>query len=228
MGCHHELWRRHGGGLWAKSHGRSGGTAEAVMTSGCRKIAAILAFSGAPGRESLNGRLLDEAVELIAELGTDVSVLDLRDLELPLYDPDMEPRDWPRGVRSFRQLLSAHDGLVISTPEYNGSLPPLLKNALDWSAMATGGSSGFAPHRGKVAAIMTATAGETPPTCCLDHLRAVLSALGVMVLADEVAIGSAGSALDALRGSPLYVLLRRQMETLVCELRASRIRIDRP
>ncbi len=204
--------------------------AEAAVTAGGPVTGAILAFSGSSRTGSLNRRLLDEAIGLITALDADVSQLDLRDLELPLYDPDMEPREWPWGVRVFRQLLSAHDGLVIATPECNGSLPPLLKNALDWSSVAVGRSSGLAPHRGKVAAIMSATAAGTPPAHCLDHLRTVLSTMGIVVLPDEITVSSAGSALGekGLRGSPADRLLRRQMETLVRELQVPRIWIDLP
>lgn len=187
----------------------------------------ILAFSGSSRGGSFNSRLLDAAVSAIAALDADVSLLDLRDLELPLFDPDIPPVDWPLGVRVFRQLLSAHDGLVITTPEYNGSLPPLLKNALDWSLMARGGANSLAPYRGKVAAIISVTVGDRPSTYCLAHLRAVLSTMGVFVLPEELSFTSAGSGFenDGLCGVAIG-RLQRQMAALVCELRSPRIWID--
>ena len=191
-----------------------------------RGAAGILAFSGSSSRSSLNSRLLDAAVGAIAALDADVSLLDLRDLELPLFDPDSPPRDWPMGVRIFRQLLAAHDGFVIATPEYNGSLPPLLKNALDWSSMASGGSSSLAPYRGKVAAIMSVTVGDRPSAYGLSHLRAVLSTMGVFVLPDELSLSSA----DAFANGGLCGVaidgLQCQMAALVGELRSPRLWID--
>jgi NAD(P)H-dependent FMN reductase len=186
--------------------------------------AAILAFSGSSRHGSFNRRLLDIAVGEALALGAETSILDLRDLDLPVYDPDLTADEVPQGVLVLRQIVSAHDGFLIATPEYNGSLPPILKNALDWSTRAILRGKATTPYRGKVGSIMSASIGMTGGLGCLSHLRSVLARLGVLVLPDELSLRSAGSAFDesTLRDPAIQELLRQQVATLVGTLRLCR------
>jgi len=183
--------------------------------------AAILAFAGSSRRGSLNQELLGVAVGNATALGAEVSVIDLRDLELPIYDQDLEAEAMPQNVMVFRQILAAHDGFLIASPEYNGSLAPLLKNALDWSSRPTSGIDGIDPYRGKIASIMSASMGPFGGLRSLSHLRGVLSKMGVLVLPEELALPMAHAAFegDRLREEGVHRALERQIAQFVGALR---------
>ena len=152
------------------------------------KYSAILGISGSSVRNLPNTRLFELAIAEIAALEVEFSILDLHALDLPIYDPDMAERFLPQGVRVIRQMLSAHDGLLIVTPAINGSLPPLLKNALDWSSRPVFGSDALGPYRHKVAAIMATARDQAEGALCLAHLRAVLTIMTVIVLPDALPV----------------------------------------
>ncbi len=183
--------------------------------------AAILAFAGSSRRGSLNQKLLEVAIGNAIALGAEVSVIDLRDLELPIYDQDLEAEAMPQNVLVFRQILAAHDGFLIASPEYNGSLAPLLKNALDWSSRPTSGIDGIDPYRGKIASIMSASMGPFGGLRSLGHLRGVLSKMGVLVLPEELALPMAHTAFERekLREESVHRALERQIAQFVGALR---------
>ncbi|MGB1547617.1 MAG: NADPH-dependent FMN reductase, partial [Alphaproteobacteria bacterium] len=90
----------------------------------------ILAFSGSSREGSYNGRLLEVAVEGARAAGAEVTVVNLRKLRLPLFDEDLERIEGlPEGARELKDLMIAHQGLLIACPEYNSSITPALKNA---------------------------------------------------------------------------------------------------
>ena len=92
----------------------------------------LLAFAGSLREASYNRRLIPVLAEGAGTAGAQVSLIELRDFPLPVYDGDIEAAGMPDNVRLLQQLLREHDGLLISTPEYNGSMPALVKNTLDW------------------------------------------------------------------------------------------------
>jgi NAD(P)H-dependent FMN reductase len=93
----------------------------------------LLVFSASLRRGSLNARLADLAAATIEALGAEVDRASMREFDCPSYDFDVQDRDgFPRGADEFRARLEASDGFVISSPEYNASMPGLLKNAVDW------------------------------------------------------------------------------------------------
>jgi NAD(P)H-dependent FMN reductase len=155
---------------------------------GSHDPAAIIALSGSSRTGSRNARLLDVAVEKAIELGSDVTLVNLRDLDLPIYDHDLEEDELPQAVLILRQLLAAHDGLMIATPEYNGSVPALLKNALDWSSRPSFGLDGLAPYKGKAAVLMTVCDAATGGVSVLNHLRTIMCRLGVLVMPEELRV----------------------------------------
>src|SRR5437879_5724181 len=94
----------------------------------------ILAFAGSTRRDSYNKKLVKIAIKGAEAAGAQVTYLDLRDLNLPLYDGDLEVSEGlPPGARKFKDLLFANDGIMISSPEYNSSISGVLKNAIDWA-----------------------------------------------------------------------------------------------
>jgi chromate reductase, NAD(P)H dehydrogenase (quinone) len=150
----------------------------------------ILAISGSLRRDSLNTRLLRAAAEL-APPGVDVELLDPSVLkELPLYDPDDDGVAPPVAARRLRGSIRLADALLIATPEYNASIPGVLKNAIDWA------SRPFPDNvlRDKPVAVIGASTGLFGAVWAQAELRKSLRHTGAHVLDDEVPVGSADQA----------------------------------
>lgn len=157
--------------------------------------AKILAFSGSTRSQSWNRLLLACVVSGAAEAGADVTVIDLRDFPLPLYDGDLEVAEGvPAAARDFRKLLSANDGLLITTPEYNGSVSAVLKNILDWSSRPVDGQDGLAPYKRKLVALAGTSVSPYGAVRAIGHLRGIMSKMGATVLAEELTVPFAPQA----------------------------------
>ncbi len=158
-----------------------------------------LVFAGSIRTDSLHRKLARAVAGELRRRGLDVTLIDLRDYPMPLYDGDIEASDGlPPAAVEFRKLLAAHDLLVIASPEYNGSFTALLKNTIDWTSRpATPGERPAALYRGKLAAILSASPGPGGGRRGLRHLRELLEMIGVTVIGEAVAIGGAFNAFDA-------------------------------
>ncbi len=157
----------------------------------------IVAFAGSARRNSFNLKLVKVAAEGAQAAGADVTVLDMRDFPMPLFDQDLEAAEGsPENARKLRKIILAHDGLLIASPEYNSSITPLLKNAIDWVSRAGEGEKALAAYEGKVGAVMSASPGRLGGLRGLVHLRSILSNIGVLVIPDQVAVGEAHTAFD--------------------------------
>ena len=157
----------------------------------------ILAFSGSNRNESFNRRLVQRAAEGARTAGADVTVLDLKEYPLPLFDQDLEQEQGaPENATKLKQLFLEHDGLLISSPEYNSSITPLLKNTIDWVSRPAEGEAPLAAYQGKVAALMAASPGGLGGLRGLVHVRSILSSIGVIVLPDQIAVPRAFEAFD--------------------------------
>lgn len=160
--------------------------------------ARILVFAGSARAASLNKRLARAAVPSIAAAGGEATFVDLREFPIPLYDGDLEAASGvPDQALRLRELFNAHQGLLIASPENNSSVSSLLKNTLDWISRPAGGGPGATPFRGKVAALVAASPGALGGLRGLVHLRQILNGLGVLVLAEQLAIPRAQEAFDA-------------------------------
>ncbi len=160
--------------------------------------ARVLAFSGSARRDSFNKKLLALAVQGAIDAGAACTVVELRDLALPLYDGDLEASaDFPAGAGKLRELLAEHEGLLLACPEYNGGIPPLLKNTIDWMTRAPGAKADPSLFNGKIAALCAASPGGMGGMRGLRWVRELLNNLGVNVLATQVTIGAAHKAFDA-------------------------------
>jgi chromate reductase, NAD(P)H dehydrogenase (quinone) len=157
----------------------------------------ILAFSGSARRDSLNRKLLAVAVAAARAAGGAVTELDLRALDLPIYDGDLEAAGPPPSVLKLRDAFRAHDALLIATPEYNGGVPPLLKNALDWASRPLGGEPNLALLKGKTAAIVSAVGGIVGGARVQQHLRQTFQVMGVVTVPETVHISLAPNAFAA-------------------------------
>jgi chromate reductase len=155
----------------------------------------ILAFAGSTRAGSFNKLLVRVAANGARAAGAEVTVIDLRDHPLPLYDGDQEASEGlPEVARELRRLFAAHAGLLISAPEYNSGMSAVLKNAIDW--VSRGGDDGLTPYAGKVAGLMAASPGGLGGLRGLFQVRQVLTTLGVLVIPEQRALGRAGQAFD--------------------------------
>lgn len=159
----------------------------------------ILAFAGSTRVASYNKQLIKFAAQGAQSPGTQINVIDLRDFPMPLYDGDLEEASGlPDNAKKFKKLLREHDGLLISSPEYNSSITGVLKNAIDWASRAeTDDEPDLVCFKGKVAGLMSASPGGLGGLRGLVHLRSILGNIGVIVLPEQVAISSAHEAFDA-------------------------------
>ena len=146
-------------------------------------IAKILAFSGSARKDSWNRKVLEVAAAGARDAGAEVTVVNLRDFPMPIYDADWHAGNGvPASMRELRKLMMSANGLLIASPEYNASVTPLLKNTIDWLSQAVDGESGGAPFEGKVGGLMGASNGAFGTIRALPHVSYILSNLGVFML----------------------------------------------
>lgn len=157
----------------------------------------ILALSGSQRAASFNALLVRAAADGAAVHGASITMLDWRDYAMPLYDPDAEKADgMPEAVLRFKALLKAHQGFLIASPEYNGSLTPLLKNAIDWATRPVPGDAPMVCFKHKVIGLLSTSPGVFGGNTGLVHLRAILSRLGSLVLPEQYPVGESGKLFD--------------------------------
>ncbi len=150
----------------------------------------VLGISGSLRKGSFNSALLRAAVEL-APPGMTIEVASIRDI--PLYDEDVRAAGNPPSVDAFRKSIAASDAVLVVTPEYNYSLPGVLKNAIDWASRPPA-----QPLGGKPLAIMGASTGGSGTMRAQYHLRQVAVFLDMHPLnKPEVFVRAAGDHFDA-------------------------------
>lgn len=178
----------------------------------------ILAFSGSARSASFNQRLVEHAAKDAIDLDAEVTVINLRDFPMPLMNQDLEREQGvPAEALRLKSLIARHDGILLSAPEYNSSITPLLKNSLDWVSRRVGDEPPTVAFRGKTAALLSASPGRLGGLRGLVHVRAILNNLGVLVLPGQVSIASAGTAFDE-SGGLANEYDRKRVTALVGEL----------
>jgi NAD(P)H-dependent FMN reductase len=156
----------------------------------------ILAFAGSTRRESFNKKLVPIAVKGARDAGAEVTLIDLKDFPLPLFDQDFEAEHgMPENGRKIKQLFIDHDGLLLACPEYNSSITAVLKNTIDWVSRPAPGEPSLVAFKGKVATLMSASPGALGGLRGLVHVRSILSNIGVIVLPDQIAVPKAKDAI---------------------------------
>lgn len=184
-------------------------------------MAKILAFAGSLRKGSLNKKALAAAVPGLKAAGAEVTHVDLADFRMPVYDGDLEEASGlPEPVKKFKALMKSHDGFLICTPEYNSSIPGMLKNVIDWASRSEEGEPELACFRGKTAALMSASPGMLGGIRSLATVRAILENIGTLVIPMQVAIpkaheafGPDGAFLDAKRKAAVDALTKKLVET---------------
>ena len=183
----------------------------------------ILVIPGSLRAKSYNVRLAALAAKELTLADAEVTRISLGDYPLPLYDADLSQESGPpeHAVR-LKQLMSAHQGVFIASPEYNASVTPLLKNAIDWiSAVREHGEPALAAYQNRVFAIAGASPGRSGARQSMLALRQIL-AVGcrALVLAEQVSVPNAEHAFDEMDGlrdsraaGELKLLVRKLVET---------------
>lgn len=157
----------------------------------------ILAFSGSARKDSYNQKLVRIAAEGAKKAGAEVTVINLADYPLPLFNEDLErEKGMPENAAALKKLFVEHDGFLISCPEYNSSITPLLKNTIDWVSRREGDEPRLVAYRGKTASIMSTSPGNLGGLRGLVHVRSILSSIGVIVLADQTSVPGAANAFN--------------------------------
>jgi NAD(P)H-dependent FMN reductase len=160
----------------------------------------VLVVAGSARSGSLNQKLAWVALRQAEQAGAAVTSVDLRDLDLPIYDADLEARGMPDGARRLCRLFAEHDALLLASPEYNGFPTPLLINALDWVTrpVSEGGlPSGMAALTGTVAGLLSASPGALGGVRTLLFTRQFLQMnLGMLVVPEQFGLALADRAFD--------------------------------
>jgi chromate reductase, NAD(P)H dehydrogenase (quinone) len=176
----------------------------------------ILAVSGSLRAGSYNTNLLRAAIEAAPE-GVEVELFEPSAIaDLPLYDQDLDGGDVPASVEYLREEWSSADAILFATPEYNGSLPGGLKNAIDWASRPRL----EAALTNKTVAAVSASTGQFGGMWAQGDLRKILGIAGARVVGDELPVTRAQERFDAqgrLVDAELFERLRLLLETLVVE-----------
>ncbi|RTE86738.1 MULTISPECIES: NADPH-dependent FMN reductase [Gammaproteobacteria] len=152
----------------------------------------LLAFAGSLRKDSLNKKLIQAWASIAQKQGVEVTLIELNDYELPIYNGDIEEHAVPENVRKLQELCSEHDGFLIASPEYNGAVPALIKNTLDWiSRPLENGDSGVSVLKGKVCGIAAASPGGLGGLRALLLLRDQLAKLSLWVAPSQFALSKA-------------------------------------
>lgn len=158
----------------------------------------IIALSGSTRTGSYNKMLVKIAVEGAREAGADVSYIDLKDYPMPIYDGDLEEKGGlPINARKLKDLFLENRGLLIASPENNGSFTAVLKNAIDWLSRPVKGYPPLECFVNKYAVLMGTSTGYWGAVRSLIQLRHVLGHIKVTVLPDHINIPLADSAFES-------------------------------
>lgn len=158
----------------------------------------LLAFAGSARKASFNKLAVAAAAAGARTAGAEVTLVDLRDWEMPLYDGDLEDaHGLPEVVLRFKALMGEHDGFLVACPEYNSSITPLLKNTIDWCSRAAEGEAPLACYAGKVVGLVAASPGALGGLRGLVTVRSILGNLRMHVIPEQAAVPRAHEVFDA-------------------------------
>jgi chromate reductase, NAD(P)H dehydrogenase (quinone) len=153
----------------------------------------ILIFAASLRKDSFNKKVARNAAEILKEVGGGVTpqLIDINDFEMPIMNEDLEDKGLPENVKKLTELVRAADAIMISTPEYNGAITPVLKNTIDWLSRPQ-------PHpwASKPVLLMAASEGALGGIRGVYHSRVPLDNLGAFVFGQYLTIGKVVSHLN--------------------------------
>jgi chromate reductase len=158
----------------------------------------ILVIPGSLRTGSHNAKLAAAAVYELAQAGAEVTRISLGDFPLPIYDGDLQTKSGvPKPAINLKRMIGAHHGVLIVSPEYNSSVPPLVKNTIDWvSRVQDTHETRGQVFRERAFAIAAASESRLGGTRGLAALRLILSACQATVIPSQLALSFAGDAYD--------------------------------
>ena len=163
--------------------------------------AKLLIFAGSTRQNSFNRKLAHVAADMARARGAEVTQLELGDLDIPMYNADLEARGTPPDVMRLKQLMFEHPAWIICSPEYNGSYTALLKNTIDWASSPVKSdpawTDGFKSFTGKVVGMLSASPGALGGLRSQSHLAPLLLNAGCWVAPQVFALSHASDAFDA-------------------------------
>jgi chromate reductase, NAD(P)H dehydrogenase (quinone) len=160
----------------------------------------ILVIPGSVRSGSHNVKLAAAAAHVFALHGVEVSRISLADFPLPIYDGDLQAKSGvPKNAVNLKRMIGAHHGVLVVTPEYNSSVPPLLKNTIDWVSRVQDAheARGQVFHE-RTFAIAAASEGRLGGSRALQALRLILSACRAPVIPNQLALSFADQAYDEM------------------------------
>ena len=150
-------------------------------------------FSGSTREGSINRKLERALLPMLNAESFDVTVVSLADYAMPLYDGDWEDKNGaPDTAKALAKVLSAQDAVIVVTPEYNGSLPPLLKNTIDWMTRI----GDMSQYHNPVWAIAACTPGPMSGIMVMRQVQYILTRIGTQVLQNQLGVGNASEAFN--------------------------------
>jgi chromate reductase, NAD(P)H dehydrogenase (quinone) len=199
------------------------GTSPAMTKSETLPMATpkILVIPGSTRIGSHNVKLAALAAKELTLIDAEVTRISLQDYPLPIYEAELDARvGQPANALMLKQMIMAHHGVFIASPEYSASVTPLLKNAIDWvSRVRERGDPLYAAFRGRVFAIASASPGRAGGLRSLMALRQILElGCGALVIPEQVAIPNAEQVFDGMDNiadTGLANLLRAELARLV-------------
>jgi len=158
----------------------------------------ILIIPGSLRTGSHNAKLAAVAAYEFAQAGVEVNRISLADFPLPIYDGDLYAKSGvPKNAINLKRMIGAHQGVLIVTPEYNASVPPLLKNAIDWVSLVQDPREARSEvFRSRAFAIAGASRSRLGGSRALAALRLILTACRANVVANQLALSFADEAYD--------------------------------
>jgi chromate reductase, NAD(P)H dehydrogenase (quinone) len=159
--------------------------------------ARILAFAASLRKGSWNKKLIRIAAQGAREAGAEVTLIQMEDFPLPVYDADLEAaQGLPENVHKLKDLFKAHDGFLISSPEYNGNIPGPLLNTTNWLSRPREGEKPFEIFESKPVAAMAASPGALGGNRMLPLLRGHLLHMHMLVIPKVYGLAKAAEAFD--------------------------------
>lgn len=178
----------------------------------------VLAFAGSTRADSYNKKLVQEAAQMARQMGAAVTVIDLKDYPLPLYDGELEIKEGlPANAKRLRQLMIESQAIIIASPEYNSSISGVLKNTLDWASRDENGQGSREAFKNKKFAIISASPGSGGGNRALLHLRSIIENIGGTVITEQLSVPQAHEAFDA-QGQLINPELRQQLKQEIHQL----------
>src|SRR3977135_730445 len=158
----------------------------------------ILVIPGSIRTGSLNAKLAAVAAYQFAQAGAEVTRISLGDFPLPIYDGDLQTKSGvPKNAINLKRMIGANHGVLIVTPEYNSSVPALVKNTIDWVSRVQDSHETLGQvFRDRTFAIAAASGGRLGGTRALAALRLILSACHASVIPNQLALSFADPASD--------------------------------